>query len=119
MKSYDVTVIGGGIIGITSAFFLATLGKKVVVIEKGRIANGTTSNSFAWINASSKAAKPDYHKLNAEGLAGYNQLAHEFGEKSLGLNPCGQLYVVRTDEEARHSELIKRWQLLQELHDNR
>ena len=23
MKSYDVTVIGGGIVGITSAFFLA------------------------------------------------------------------------------------------------
>ena len=113
MRSYDVTVIGGGILGITSAYFLAKMGKKVAIIEKEHVANGTTSNSFAWINASSKAGRADYHKLNASGLAGYNQLAQEFGERSLGLNPCGQLYVAKTEDQARHGELIKRWQLLQ------
>ena len=114
MKSYDVAVIGGGIIGITSAFFLSRLGKRVAVLEKGYLANRTTANSFAWINASSKAAKHEYHQLNASGLAGYNQLAHEFGEEPLGLNPCGQLYVVQTKDETRYHELRKRWQLLQE-----
>ena len=85
MKSYDVAIIGGGIIGITSAFFLSRLGKKVVVLEQGCLATRTTANSFAWINASSKAAKGDYHQLNASGLAGYNELAQEFGEEPLSL----------------------------------
>ena len=114
MKSYDVAIIGGGIIGITSAFFLSRLGKKVVVLEQGCLATRTTANSFAWINASSKAAQGDYHQLNASGLAGYNQLAQEFGEDPLGLNPCGQLYVVRTKDDTRYHELRQRWQLLQE-----
>ena len=35
MNSFDVAVIGGGIVGVTTAFFLTRLGKKVVVLEKG------------------------------------------------------------------------------------
>ena len=39
MESYDVAVIGGGIVGMTAAFFLSKTGKKVAVIEKNKIAN--------------------------------------------------------------------------------
>ena len=114
MKSYDVAIIGGGIIGITSAFFLSRLGLRVIVLEQGSLATQTTANSFAWINASSKAAQGHYHQLNARGLAGYNQLSQEFGEEALGLNPCGQLYVVRTKDDTRYHDLRLRWQLLRE-----
>jgi glycine/D-amino acid oxidase-like deaminating enzyme len=34
----DVVVIGGGVIGLTSALFLAERGVKVVLLEKGEIA---------------------------------------------------------------------------------
>ena len=34
----DVVVIGGGIIGVCTALFLAEAGKRVVLLEKGRIA---------------------------------------------------------------------------------
>ena len=37
----DVVVIGGGIIGVCTALFLAEAGKRVVLLEKGRIAGGT------------------------------------------------------------------------------
>ena len=116
MRSYDVAVIGGGIIGVTAALFLARRGKKVVVLEQNRLAQGTTGNSFAWINASSKAAYSDYHHLNAKGLAGYNELALEFGEAALGLDPCGKLSVVPTADHARHAALREQWALLRE-HD--
>ncbi len=112
--SYDVAVVGGGIIGVTTAFFLARRGKKVVLVERNRLAQGTTGNSFAWINASSKAAKGAYHHLNAQGLAGYNELAKEFGEDALGLNPCGELSIAPTADPEYNGALQERFRLLQE-----
>jgi len=114
MKSYDVAVIGGGIVGMTAAFFLSKNGKKVAVIEKNKIADGTTANSFAWINASSKAAKGEYMHLNARGLSGYTQLAQMFGEHPLGLNPCGQIWIAPKNDKVRYDELKKRFLLLQQ-----
>ena len=84
MKSYDVAIIGGGILGITLEFFLSRLGQRVIVLEQGSLATQTTANSLAWVNSSSKAAQGHYHQLNARGLSGYNQLSQEFGEEALG-----------------------------------
>ena len=32
-KTYDVAIIGGGVIGTTTAFYLAELGHKVILID--------------------------------------------------------------------------------------
>lgn len=37
---YDVAVIGGGVIGVCSAYFLAQKGLQVILIEKGEVASG-------------------------------------------------------------------------------
>ena len=37
---YDAAIIGGGVIGVCSAYYLAQKGLKVLVIEKGEIASG-------------------------------------------------------------------------------
>ena len=55
--SYDAVVVGGGVIGCTSAFYLARKGLKVAVIERDRLACGTTSKSFAWINGTGNLVK--------------------------------------------------------------
>ena len=41
----DVGVIGGGMQGLSTAYFLLKKGRNVTVIERGDIANGTTSRS--------------------------------------------------------------------------
>ena len=41
----DVAIVGGGITGITSAYLLAKSGKKVAVLEAGRLGEGTSGNS--------------------------------------------------------------------------
>ncbi len=37
---YDVAIIGGGVIGVCSAYYLAQKGAKVLLLEKGKIASG-------------------------------------------------------------------------------
>ncbi|MFP6706681.1 MAG: FAD-binding oxidoreductase [Alphaproteobacteria bacterium] len=110
--NYDIAVIGGGIVGTTTAYFLAREGMKVALVERGRLAGGTSSKSFAWINGTSKAADENYHRLNARGLAAYCKLAVEFGEDALGLNPAGSLNVVRRSNAAGYAAAKERARVL-------
>ena len=43
MKQYDVIIIGGGIVGLSSAYYLGLAGKSVLVLDKG---NGNDGCSF-------------------------------------------------------------------------
>ena len=104
-STFDVIVIGAGIVGCASAFYLARRGLRVALVERGKIGAGTTSNSFAWINATSKVADESYHRLNALGQATYRELAVEFGEQRIGLNPTGMLQWVRRTDQAGFEEL--------------
>lgn len=45
----DVLIIGGGIAGVLTAYFLHQHGIKYVLVEKGRICSGTTKNTTAKI----------------------------------------------------------------------
>ena len=45
----DVAIIGGGIIGVCTGFFLARKGLKAVILEKGRIAAEQSSRNWGWV----------------------------------------------------------------------
>ena len=45
----DVVVIGGGIAGTATAYFLAQQGVRVLLCEKGRIAGEQSSRNWGWI----------------------------------------------------------------------
>ena len=45
----DVLIIGGGIAGIMTAYFLHQRGIKYILVEKNRICSGTTGNTTAKI----------------------------------------------------------------------
>lgn len=47
----DVVVIGAGITGITTAYLLSKAGVKVLLVDAGRIGNGTTGHTTAKITA--------------------------------------------------------------------
>ncbi|MFQ5467790.1 MAG: NAD(P)/FAD-dependent oxidoreductase [Kiloniellaceae bacterium] len=47
--SYDVAVIGGGIAGCASAYFLARKGLKVILLEKGRIAGEQSGRNWGFV----------------------------------------------------------------------
>jgi glycine/D-amino acid oxidase-like deaminating enzyme/nitrite reductase/ring-hydroxylating ferredoxin subunit len=48
---FDVVVIGGGITGLSAAFFLKQAGKKVCVVERDRIGDGDTGHTTAHLTA--------------------------------------------------------------------
>ena len=75
-----ILVIGAGVIGLNVAWRLAERGASVTVVEANRPGTGTSSTSFAWLNASSKVDyAADYFELNALALREHATLAAEPG----------------------------------------
>ena len=50
-ESTDIAVVGGGITGIISAYLLAKAGRKVTLIDAGKLMDGVTGNTTAKITA--------------------------------------------------------------------
>lgn len=73
-----VIVIGGGITGATLTYRLTQAGVEVTLLEARQLGGGTSTTSFAWLNANDKPPFP-YHQLNVDGMAEWNTLARELG----------------------------------------
>lgn len=50
LKDTDILIIGGGITGLTSAYFLSNCKRRITVIDKGQIGMGISSKTTAKIN---------------------------------------------------------------------
>ena len=50
LKDTDILIIGGGITGLTSAYFLSDCGRNITVVDKGQIGMGISSKTTAKIN---------------------------------------------------------------------
>ena len=53
--TYDLAVIGGGVLGLAHAFAGARLGKRVVVIERDSRANGASIRNFGFVTVTGQA----------------------------------------------------------------
>jgi glycine/D-amino acid oxidase-like deaminating enzyme len=73
-----VAVIGVGIVGSSVAYRLSESGAEVVLIDGAKPGSGTTSTSFAWINANNKLPR-DYFELNVAGMGEHERLQNEIG----------------------------------------
>ena len=71
-ESAAVVVIGGGIIGVSTAYFLARKGIPVVLFEKGRIAGEQSSRNWGFVRPTGTRARGTaaHHRV-VENLAGY------------------------------------------------
>lgn len=75
-SKYDVVVVGGGIIGISCAYYLSLDGKKVLLLEKGEIGEGASTSCDDMILLQSK--KPGIIlALALESLEMYKKLAQD------------------------------------------
>lgn len=77
--SSEIIVIGAGSVGANVAFRLAQRGAKVTVLEAGQPGGGTSSKSFAWVNAFRKTPRP-YYQVNFDSMEEHRLLADELSE---------------------------------------
>jgi glycine/D-amino acid oxidase-like deaminating enzyme len=102
-------VIGAGVIGASIAFRLAQGGAKVTVIEAGEIGGGTTSTSFAWVNAHDKSPRA-YHDLNVAGMSAHRLLAKELGGNWFHESGCLEWREARDrDAHVTNVERLQSW----------
>jgi 4-methylaminobutanoate oxidase (formaldehyde-forming) len=87
-------VIGGGIAGVSTAYHLAKLGiKDVVLLEQGRLTCGTTWHAAGLVGQT--RATRNATRMSRYGIELYSSLEAETG-LATGWKQCGSLNVFRT-----------------------
>jgi glycine/D-amino acid oxidase-like deaminating enzyme len=96
-----VVVIGGGIIGVCTAFFLARKGVPVVLCEKGKIAGEQSSRNWGWCRKMGR--DPLELPLAMEALRLWAEMNTLVGAET-GFRPSGIVYLCRTEKEVAKRE---------------
>ncbi|MDH4109979.1 MAG: FAD-binding oxidoreductase [Gammaproteobacteria bacterium] len=122
--SADVVIIGGGIVGVSTAWELARQGIRVVLCEKGYIAGEQSSRNWGWVRVQGR--DPREIPMMLESMNIWRGLAAEIGE-DVGYFEGGCLYTARDPkrlaayetwmETARQHELATRMISKSELTD--
>jgi glycine/D-amino acid oxidase-like deaminating enzyme len=72
-RETDVAVLGGGILGVSTAVHLLRSGASVVLITESDLASGATGRSLSWLNSAGKRSGA-YHHLRMAGIDRYRTL---------------------------------------------
>lgn len=94
--SADVVIIGGGIVGVSTALFLTKQGVNVVLCEKGHIAGEQSGRNWGWVRQQGRDARE--MPMIVESLKIWRTLAEEIGE-DVGFRQTGCLYAARDDDQ--------------------
>ncbi|MDE2901886.1 MAG: FAD-dependent oxidoreductase [Chloroflexota bacterium] len=96
MDSADVVVIGGGVSGLTSAYFLAKAGRDVVVVEKGIVGGEASGRNGGMV--SERVDEPALIPMAVEAIKIWATLDAELGYPT-EFTQKGRLQVAVTEEE--------------------
>ncbi len=93
-KAVDVAVVGGGIVGVMTAWHLAQAGVSCVVLEKGRVGAEQSSRNWGWIRCQGR--DPAELPIAREAQEIWRRLAAE-ADCDIGLRQTGTTYVAATE----------------------
>jgi hypothetical protein len=92
----DAVVIGGGIAGSFSAYYLAKRGLKVALVEKGVIGGEQSSRNWGWCRQQNRDARE--LPISTRSIELWERFGAESGEDT-GFQRCGLFYVSNNEEE--------------------
>ncbi|GAB1584688.1 NAD(P)/FAD-dependent oxidoreductase [Phyllobacterium phragmitis] len=95
-READVVVIGGGVVGVFTAYYLARRGVSVALLEKGRIAAEQSSRNWGWCRQQNRDARE--LPMATKSLDLWEKVARETGEDT-GFRRCGLLYLSQDENE--------------------
>ncbi|TPN80674.1 FAD-binding oxidoreductase [Mesorhizobium sp. CU2] len=95
-QAADAVVIGGGIVGVFAAYYLALRGMKVALVEKGRIGAEQSSRNWGWCRQQNRDARE--LPMATRSLDLLDRFAAESGEDT-GFRRCGLLYLSNDEAE--------------------
>ncbi len=111
-ENVDVVIAGGGIIGISTAWFLAHAGVSVFVCEKGRVAGEQSSRNWGWVRQQGRdeAELP----IMMDSINHWEAISRELGP-DVGFERGGTLYLAATERELasfdKFLDIARRYQL--------
>ncbi|MEP6657064.1 MAG: FAD-dependent oxidoreductase [Betaproteobacteria bacterium] len=92
----SIVIVGGGIAGVSTAYHLAHLGvRDVVLLEQGRLTCGTTWHAAGLVGQT--RATRNATRMSRYGIELYSRLEQETG-LATGWKQCGSLNVAKTPE---------------------
>ena len=68
-----IAVIGGGILGVSTAVHLLREGASVTLLTETGLASGASGRSLSWLNSAGERSRP-YHELRIAGIDRYRTL---------------------------------------------
>jgi glycine/D-amino acid oxidase-like deaminating enzyme len=95
-REVDVVVIGGGVVGVFTAYYLARRGVGVALLEKGRVAAEQSSRNWGWCRQQNRDARE--LPMATKSLDLWEKVAEQTGEDT-GFRRCGLLYLSQDENE--------------------
>lgn len=92
----DVVIIGGGVMGVSTAFHLAEAGADVVLFERDELASGSTSRAAGGVRA--QFSDPVNIALGRRGLELFEDFARRPGGE-IGLKQYGYLFLLSDPDD--------------------
>ncbi len=92
----EVVVLGGGVVGVMTALFLAEAGVRVVVCEKGRVAGEQSSRNWGWVRQQGR--DPDELPIMVESMRLWQGFSQRLGQ-GLGFRQTGVMYLANSDRD--------------------
>lgn len=100
IRNFDVVVVGAGVIGTSSAYYLAKAGYRIALVDRGSVGSGTSSACGDALALQTKAPGPKM-TLAAESVRMYHTLGEEL-DYDLEFRNEGGMVTALTEPEVEH-----------------
>ncbi|NJC69884.1 FAD-binding oxidoreductase [Planosporangium thailandense] len=102
----DVVVVGGGIVGVSSAYFLAKRGHDVALVEQHELAHGASGRNLGYLWMHNRNAGYSLELARA-GRALYDGFAEELGPSFEYRSNGGMIYFHTDDQRRVYAEFVE------------